>query len=238
MILPYLSFGLSNLIHRKKSGNLYLSFGENCLTDHILGRYLLKSFNTPFSHCRSNIEYILDLERNNYENFVKGEFLQYGDLNGKPVPRLKTVLHLENNNHHLHMNGIEFSNHDVIRNHKHWRGILAQVKKLKSFLGKRKYILLYHHRVCEGNNPDLLLRHLSELKTYYSSGEFECEVVLYKQTIIPRELKKELTYQKKSDIHVFDFHTYHSWSGRDQRKYWAYTDDSLIRKMLKMIKTF
>lgn len=84
----------------------------------------------------------------------------------------------------------------------------------------------------------MLLRHLSELKTYYSSGEFECEVVLYKQTIIPRELKKELTYQKKSDIHVFDFHTYHSWSGRDQRKYWAYTDDSLIRKMLKMIKTF
>lgn len=237
MILPYIFFGLSNFIHRKKSGNIYLSFGENCLTDDILGRYLLKSFSTPFSHCRSNIEYILDLERNNYENLVH-EFLEYGDLNGKPVPRLKIVSDLENNYHHLHMNGIEFSNHDVIRNQKYWRRILAQVKKLKSFLGKRKYVLLYHHRVCEGNNPDLLLRHLSELKTFYSTAEFECQIVLFSQTIIPRELKKELIYQKKDDIHIFDFHTYHSWSGRDQRKYWAYTDDSLIRKMLKMVKAF
>jgi len=136
------------------------------------------------------------------------------------------------------MNGIEFSNHDLIRNQKYRRRILAQVKKLKSYLGKRKYILLYHHRVCEGNNPDLLLRHLSELKTYYSTKEFECQIVLYKQTIISKEFKKELIYQMKNDIHIFDFHTYYSWSGRDQRKYWAYTDDSLIRNMLKRIKTF
>lgn len=238
MIWPFISFGLSNFIHRKRSKNIYLSFGENCLTDDILSRYLLKSFSTPFSYCRSNIEYILDLERNNYKNFVSGEFLQYGELNGKPVARLKTILNLENSYHHLHMDGIEFSNHDVIKNQKYWQKILGKVKKLKSSLGKRKYILIYHHRVCEGNNPDLLLRHLTELKTYYSTDEFECQVVLYKQTIISKDLKKELIYQKKNDIHMFDFHTYYTWSGRDQRKYWAYTDDSLIRKMLKMVKSF
>lgn len=236
MFLSYLFHGISNILHRRRTNRIYLSFGENCLTDNILSRYGLKSFTTPFSHCRSNIEYILDLERNNYENFVSGEFLKYGDLNGKPVPRLKTDLILQNTYHHLHENGIEFPSQDVIKNQKYWQKVVERAIKLKAFLGKRKYILLYHHRVCEGNNLELLLMHLSELKGYYSTKEYECQVVLFKQAIIPKESKKNIIYQNIKDIHIFDFHSHYTWTGRDQRKYWAFIDDSLISKMLKTVK--
>ena len=237
MFLSYLFYGISNILHRRRTNRIYLSFGENCLTDNILSRYGLKSFTTPFSHCRSNIEYILDLERNKYENFVSGEFLEYGDLNGKPVPRLKTDLILKNTYHHLHENGIEFPSQDVIKNQKYWQKVVERAIKLKAFLGKRKYILLYHHRVCEGNNLELLLMHLSELKGYYSTKEYECQVVLFKQIIIPKESKKKLIYQNIKDIHIFDFHSHYTWTGRDQRKYWAFIDDSLISEMLKAVKT-
>ena len=236
MFLSYLFHGISNIFHKRRTNRIYLSLGENCLTDNILSRYGLKSFTTPFSYCRSNIEYILDLERNNYENFVSGEFLKYGDLNGKPVPRLNTHVILENNYHHLLKNGIEFPSHDVIKNQKYWQKLVKQAIKLKAFLGKRKYILLYHHRVCEDSDFELLLMHLSELKKYYSTEEYECQVVLFKQIIIPKGSKKKLIYQKNSDIHIFDFYTHHTWTGSDQRRYWAFIDDSLISKMLKIVK--
>jgi hypothetical protein len=237
MFLSYLFHGIANFFHKRRTNRIYLSFGENCLTDNILSRYGLKSFTTPFSHCRSNIEYILDFERNNYENFVSGDFLKYGDLKEKPVPRLNTNIILENNYHHLHLNGIEFTNHDVIKNQNYWQKVINRANNLKSFLGKAQFVLLYHHRVCEDSDLELLLKHLSELKKFYSTNEYVCKVVLFKQIIIPKESRKKLSCQMNSDIHIFDFYTHYPWAGRDQRKYWAFIDDSLISKMLKLVKT-
>lgn len=237
MFLSYLFHGIANFFHKRRTNRIYLSFGENCLTDNILTRYGLKSFTTPFSHCRSNIEYILDFERNNYENFISGEFLIYGDLNEKPVARLNNNILLENNYHHLHLNGIEFTNHDVIKNKRYWAKIVKRTNDLKLFLGKSQYVLFYHHRVCEGGDFELLLKHLSELKSFYSTKEYVCQIVLFKQNLIPKETKKWLSYEIANDIHIFDFHTHYSWTGHDQRKYWAFIDDYLISKMLKRVKT-
>lgn len=236
MILAHLFYGITNIIHRKRTNKIYLSFGENCLTDNILSRYCLKSFTTPFSHCRSNVEYILDLERNNFENFLSDEFLAYGDLNGKPVPRLNTHLVINNNYHHLHKNGIEFPNHDIIRKQQQRQKVVERANKLKSFLGKREYVILYHHRTCSNSDLELLLQHLLELKKYYTIQECECQVVLFKQIIITNESKKKMIYQKKNDIHVFDFHTHTAWGGRNPMNYWAFIDEPLIRKMLNIVK--
>jgi len=237
MLLSYLFHGIINSIHKKSTNKIYLSFGENCLTDSVLRRYGLRSFATPFSHCRSNIEYILDLESNNYYKLVSGESFKYGDLNGKHVSRLKPDFNLKNRYHHLHENGIEFPTQDVIKNHKYRQKVLDRINKLKSYLGKRKYVLLYHHRVCDFSSLELLLSHLSELKKYYSSEEYECQVVLFKQIIVSSESEKKLVYEVNKDIHIFDFYTHYSWVGRDQRKYWAFVDDSLITKMLKIVKS-
>lgn len=49
--------------------NIYLSFGENCLTDRLLERHGLKSFATPFSWGLSNVEYILQIEKDKYKDF-------------------------------------------------------------------------------------------------------------------------------------------------------------------------
>lgn len=46
-----------------KNSTYYLSLGENCLADDILKRYKLKSFSTPYSPTRSNIEYAIQSEK-------------------------------------------------------------------------------------------------------------------------------------------------------------------------------
>ena len=236
-ILQYLYNLLTNTFRRKNSDKIYLSFGENCLTDNILKRYNLKSFTTPFSHSRSNIEYILKLEEENYDSFLKKDFLVYEDLKEKPVPRLKTHLNIINQYHSLHMNGFEFTHHDVINSQNDQQKILRRVHRLKSVLGKKKYVILYHHRVCEDNNLSLLISHLSELKKYYDSDEFKCEVILFKQIIIDKGSKKKLNYRKEDDVHVFDFLTYNDWTGGNPKFFFGIIDESLIRKMMKKITT-
>ena len=82
-------FRWRNKRHLNASHKVYLSFGENCLPDHILNRYALKSFTTPFSHGRSNVEYILNLERDDYTDFLNLDYLSYEYLNEDRVQRLK-----------------------------------------------------------------------------------------------------------------------------------------------------
>lgn len=52
-----------------------VSFGENCLTDNILSRNDLKSFSTPYSSGRSNIEYILAHEKEYFNDFLNSAYL-------------------------------------------------------------------------------------------------------------------------------------------------------------------
>lgn len=46
-----------------KNNIINLSFGENCFAERMLERHEQKSFATPYSWGRSNIEYVLHLER-------------------------------------------------------------------------------------------------------------------------------------------------------------------------------
>lgn len=64
-------------LKQRLSDTYYVSIGENCLTDNILDRFNIKSFSTPYSHGRSNIEYAIHLESEKYQNLLNPEFLYY-----------------------------------------------------------------------------------------------------------------------------------------------------------------
>lgn len=234
--IKHIYFLKSNARHLKDTQRLYLSFGENCLTDNIIARYQLKTFTTPFSHGRSNVEYILNLELDNYKDFLSDKYLCYENLEGKSVPRLKRYNNIQNTYNSLHMNGFEFTHHDVKGNEELKSKFESRVSKLKSGLGKNKYLILYHHRICESTDLNLLLKHLNELKTLYAQNN-EVEVILFKQVLIPVGKEKGLKYHKINGINVFDFHTHEIWGGDNPNLLWAYNDDVLIKKMIKKIKT-
>lgn len=218
------------------SKKVYVSFGENCLTDNILDRYSLKSLTTPFSHGRSNIEYILQLEQDNYKDFLNLNFIKYEFLNKKEVPRLKKYNEIRNDYHELHKNGFEFTHHDVIKDDRVRLKISDRLQKLRYLIGRKKIIILYHHRNNVETNLELLLRDLAELKKVYSSSKINSEVVMFTQKIVLHASDRKLTYFKKFDIHNFLFHTMNNWEGDNPELLWATCDDDLIVQMINFLK--
>jgi len=218
------------------SKNVYLSFGENCLTDNILSRHNIKSFTTPFSHGRSNIEYILQLEKDNYKDFLNLKYLTYEEISEQKVPILKKYNSLINEYNALHMNGFEFTHHDVISDGEIRLKIEERINKLHSLIGKKKIVIFYHHRLNKSTKKDLLLSHLNELKNLYSTKKIKAEIICFTQNIVHFLDERNLQYSMNNGIHFFEFNTLNEWSGTDNNLFWALCDDDLILRMIKFAK--
>ena len=215
---------------------IFVSFGENCLTDNILERHKLKLLTTPFSHGRSNVEYILQLERDNYKDFLNPNYLQYEMFNEKKVPRLKKYNQIHNDYNELHKNGFEFTHHDVIKDESARIKLKQRLDKLQNLIGKKKFIILYHHRVNSGTNMEQLTDNLCELKQLYSKNKIKSEVVCFTQNIITDIKDRKISYKENKEIHFFVFNTINEWEGDNQNVFWARCDDDLLSEMVYFIK--
>lgn len=216
---------------------IYVSFGENCLTDNILERHNLKLITTPFSHGRTNIEYIIQLEQDNYKDFLNPAYLQYEDLNGKQVPRLKKYNSIQNQYNKLHENGFEFTHHDVIASPVIRQKMQNRIVTLQRLKGNKSFILLYHHRVNPTTNQEQLFSDLNKIKEIYSSRKFQSEVVCFTQKIINETDQRKVVYEIKNGIHCFVFHTLAEWAGGNDDLFWARPDEDLIKQMILTIKS-
>lgn len=221
------------MLKEKFSSRVYLSFGENCLTDNILDRYNLKSFTTPFSHGRSNVEYILQMERDQYKDFVNINYIEYFSLGDIKVPRLCRYNTSKNNYHPLHENGFEFTHHDVIENEELREVFKKRVKRLKSFKSK-EYILFYHHRYNLKTIEPLLMNNLKELQDLYSFKR-KAKVIFFQQILIEEIENRRVEFNFKSGIHVCNFYTTTIWEGNDNNVLWAKCDDDLIALMIDYV---
>lgn len=222
------------------SSTVYVSFGENCLADDILGRHQLKSFSTPYSAAATTVEYILQIENDNFKDFLNLNYLQYekrksgGPNDGKRVPRLKKYNALRNRYMPSRENGFEFTHHDVIKSltiRDTFRRRIARMQKLK---GRKRFIIFYHHRINDRVNIDMLLEDLQELKEKYSTEQVKSEVVCFTQKIVSTKKERKLNYKLRINVHFFLFNSLQPWTaGHD---FWARKDKDLIQKMIMQIK--
>lgn len=215
---------------------LYLSFGENCLPDNILDRHGLKSFATPFSHGQSNVEYILNLERDKYKYFMDPGSMQYRTLGNKEVPVLMKYREINNDYFRFQKDGVEFTHHDVIKNAGLRTSMTRRVERLHRYIGRKRYIILYHHRLCEGTDQAMLVRHLGELKEIYAGGKGRAEVVCFTQRLVDNASDRKLAYELRDGIHLFTFHTLQMWHGGDDEVFWARRDEDLVGRMAHFLK--
>lgn len=222
-------------IFRSFDKKKYLSFGENCLADNILSRYNLKSFSSPFASGRSNIEYILQIQKDGYRDFLNPLFLEYGYEGEVRVVRQKQYKELINKYDDSCMMGFEFTHHDVIADERKRASMERRVRRMQSLRNCTLYIL-YHHRFCKDTDMDLLVQHLNELKTIYDN---QCEkVYLIAFTQIPVSNEKERRVEKKyiDKIYIYYFYTLNLWAGNDQDIIFAKCDDDLISQMIEDVK--
>ena len=224
--------GLKVFNQQKKC--IYLSFGENCLTDRILERHHIKSFSSPYSSGRSNIEYILQIEKENFKSLLDKKYLYIDIVGDQRVVRNKKYI-CSNRYSESCMQDFEFTHHNVLEDDTIRKIISRRCKVLKSFEKKRVYIF-YHHRFCKCTDEEKLIADLVELKELYEKKAKSVSVILFTQVIVDNYRDRKVVYENVNNIDKYMFYTLNVWEGSDDDIFWAKCDDDLIKIMIDDIK--
>lgn len=224
---------IHKLIHPDPGEVYWLSLGENCLPDNILQRHGLKSFSTPYSHGRSNIDYAISLERKKYRGFLHKKNLTYEYLGKLKVVRSKIINKCDNIYDGWHMKGFEMTHHDVIQSDKERSSFKRKIKRLRHIRGKSNVVFFYHHRVNNNTNLDLIFQKTNEFLNFYLTKNNQCYVIVFSQKIVDDHSERKVFFKRiNSNILFYEFHSEHQWSGTNNDIFWARNDDDLIKKMI------
>ena len=208
-----------------------LSFGENCITDNILDRYRIKSFSTPFSSARSNIEYIIGAEKDNYSKFLSLENIIYKYNGEKKLPYLCVYNELKNHYKEGHMNGFEFTHHDVLNDPKALKSYKRKIYRLLNLKNTHIFIF-YFHRYSPETNYGQLFDDLKELKNIYKKrGNNICQIIFFEQVIID-SCERRIENQSNIDLNIYRFYTNKIWEGDNPKYLFGLVDDDLINEFI------
>lgn len=225
--------------HNFNSKVLWVSLGENCLADDILRRHNRKSFSSVFSSGRSNIEYIIEMERDDYKNLLKHEFLQHFPDGENAVVRSTFYKNCVGHYSERHMLGFEFSHHDPLRVSEDNRAFKRRISRQLQYRGTKNFVFLYHHRITEKSDLTRLRAHLNELLSFYNINGCDCKVVLFYQNIVAENQAKRLDFiAQHGGLLEFVCQTHELWGGDDLDTFWAKKDDALFAEMFNIVDKY
>ena len=218
-------------LHRAKT--LWLSLGENCLTDSILQRHGLKSFSTPFSHGRSNMDYVLALESVHYNGLLDPQNLRHDFIEEKRVVRSTTIVKHDPIYHELHVNGHEFTHHDVLESDAERNSMIRKIQRLEEYRGKKNFVFFYHYRISPDFHLDALIEKAKRFIPFYAIQGKSCDLVIFTQNIVASKEDRGVKYTLlQPHIHLFECATLNPWGGGNDDDFWAKNDEDLVKIMM------
>ena len=218
---------------------LWLSLGENCLADGILKRFARKSFSTPYSHGRSNIDYAIALEECGYEKLLDKNCLVVGEAWGQRVVRSSLYVDSAPIFDPSCTRGFEFTHHDPLESASDCESYQRKISRLLEIHSSYDVIFLYHHRKNDSTNLKLLREKLEKSKSFYCGNGHTCCIVLFYQTIVATEMSRGLVCKAIwNEVLEFEFCTVNFWGGVNQDVFWARVDDDLISEMFDRVDSY
>lgn len=215
----------------------YLSLGENCLTDNILARHKLKSFSTPYSQGRSNLDYAIALEKDHYSHLLDSKFLYYDYVGETKVVRNKYYPYADSIYNELHKNGFEFTHHDVLNNDLQRQSYERKIARMLSFNKNHQLKFLYHYRNNDDLNVELIITKAKEFLNFYKEKNIKCEFIFFTQKIVTDKSNRAITkIHDSNNIKGFLLKTLEFWVGDDEDVLWARKDDDLLSELLRDIR--
>ena len=100
-------------------------------------------------------------------------------------------------------------------------------------LENKHIVFLYHHRLCDTTDRDLLCCHLNELAEIYRNRGSKVSIFVLMQKIITNADKRCVKNHLKNGI---SFYTLNEWAGTNSDILFAKCDDDLISVMINQIK--
>ena len=211
---------------------LWLSLGENGLADAMLERHGRKSFNTPYSFCRCNIDHALQLEREGYEQLLDPGKLTVAEAGGRRIVRSTSVTACAPVFSADHSRGFEFTHHDPIASEQDRQSLRRRIDRLNAVRGRQDIVFLYHHQQHARSCPDLVREKLALFAGLYRSVRARCHVVMFHQAIAPTPKERRL-HMAGATEGVFDFavHSLKPWNDREPSGFGAREDDDLLKAL-------
>lgn len=220
----------------KGHDTVHLSLGENCLSDGILERHRLKTFNTPYSGTRSNIDYAITLEREGYSGLLDRNALEHGWAGPTKVVR-NVKMPCEPLYSTAHSQGFEFTHHNVIDNETDRDSFRRKIARLDLLRGRGHVCFLYHYRINPNNDVPAIVDKAATFADFYSRGERNCRVVVFTQTIVNHHDERNVVEVAASNtVSAYVLNTLEAWSGDDPDVFWARKDDDLLERMFHLAK--
>ena len=212
---------------------LFVSIGENCLADDILQRHGQKAFSTPYSFARSNIDYAIKLEETEYNTLLLPDNLYYS-LN-EHVVRSKIITECDQIYNFMHLNGFEFTHHDVIKDEKCIESYKRKINRMKQLKNTNRPIcFLYHYRYNDNMDTQKIIKKAETFVNFYNLSAF---VAIFYQNV--QNKYRKLVHNKVTKrVITFEFFTPHIWQGSNQTIFFAKNEDDLIKIMLTEIQNF
>ena len=219
------------------SKNCYVSIGENCLTDNILSRHNIKSFSTIYSNGRSNLDYVIGLEKNDYKDLLNPKYLHFDYVDKLKVVRNTFYSSADNIYHKLHLNGFEFTHHNIIENKNAKESVERKIRRFQKLKNKKNFTFFYHYRLNENISIDEIKSKGENFISIYKKNNKKAQLIIFTQKIIKKyDARKVEKITNKDSINIYIFHTMNAWQGNDKDIFWARIDDDLIKEMLDDIK--
>lgn len=147
-----------------------ISLGENCLMDTLLSKYGIKQESYTFGSVRTNIEYDLEIIKDNFEDLLKSDLLVKKTVNGtQKVVKNKKYSKVQNDIYCSSViDSFEFIHHNVLDNNKAIESYNRKIERTKIALESNDIIFWYHYRYSTNNNLEILIKQFEDFIKYLS----------------------------------------------------------------------
>jgi len=191
-----------------------VSLGENCLVDEVLKDFKLRKETFPFGSGRFNIEYILSICKDNFENLLNTQHLRYAEVDGVKV--VKNSFY--SCQHQIYdasvCDDVEFTHHDPFQP-KIRESLQRKIVRFQFALeNPDKFVFIYYYRHSELRNKLTLISELEKWVGWVEKKSMrKPKVILIHQEIVSSSGDRGLTVQPHHWGLEVSMQTLEIWTG-------------------------
>ena len=194
-----------------------ISLGENCLMDALLSKYGIKQESYAFGSVRTNIEYDLEIIKDNFENLLKSDLLVEKTVNGiQKVVKNKKYSKVQNDIYcSAVIDSFEFTHHNVLDNNEAIESYNRKIERTKIALESNDIIFWYHYRYSTNNNLEILIKQFEDFIKYLSKKNNKKKYQICIFTQIVSDDIHFINEQYNNNINIVKCYEKNIWCGNN-----------------------
>lgn len=217
-------------------GTIFCSIGENCLGQGILDRKCVASCVTPFSWARSNVDYLLQIVNEDFNDFLNPKFLHHRSRYGKTIATNSKYTCASGVFEQSVANEFEFTHHDVLSSPKDLASLQRKVTRFGELIRSDAHVVfLYHHRY-QPKSKQQIGYVMDRLNIFHNLVKKlrhgPSDVLCFTQEIINDIEDRGVSATEVGTSRLALLRTKEVWGGNNPDVFWGKVDDDLFDQII------